>query len=105
MPPGKAAKLSDEQIRLIARWIDAGAPADRGANDAAARFGAGALGVSAAGEIGDAVGQGTAADPHCGRCVHPGATGGEGVDVFAACRELEVDSTRDVRPYGAAADA
>jgi cytochrome c553 len=28
MPPGKAAKLSDEQIRLIARWIDAGAPAD-----------------------------------------------------------------------------
>ena len=28
MPPGKAAKLTDEQIRLIARWIDAGALSD-----------------------------------------------------------------------------
>ena len=28
MPPGKAAKLTDEQVRLIARWIDAGAMSD-----------------------------------------------------------------------------
>ncbi len=28
MPPGKAAKLTDDQIRLIARWIDAGATSD-----------------------------------------------------------------------------
>ena len=28
MPPGKAAKLSDEQIGVIGRWIDAGAAAD-----------------------------------------------------------------------------
>jgi len=28
MPPGKAAKLTDEHIRLIARWIDAGAASD-----------------------------------------------------------------------------
>ena len=35
MPPGKAAKLTDEQIRLIARWIDAGAPADAVADRAA----------------------------------------------------------------------
>ena len=35
MPPGKAAKLSDEQIRLIARWIDAGAPGDLAAEETA----------------------------------------------------------------------
>jgi Protein of unknown function (DUF1553)/Protein of unknown function (DUF1549)/Planctomycete cytochrome C len=34
MPPGKVAKLTDEQIRVIARWIDAGAPSDRAADDA-----------------------------------------------------------------------
>jgi hypothetical protein len=28
MPPGKAAKLTAEQVRVIASWIDAGAPGD-----------------------------------------------------------------------------
>ena len=36
MPPGKAAKLSAAEIRLIARWIDAGAPADGAKHDPAA---------------------------------------------------------------------
>src|SRR6516162_4082354 len=35
MPPGKAAKLTDDQIRLIARWIDSGARGD-GVSEAAA---------------------------------------------------------------------
>ncbi len=33
MPPGKAAKLTAEQIGVIGRWIDAGAPSDGTAND------------------------------------------------------------------------
>ncbi len=36
MPPGKVAKLTAEQIQLIARWIDAGAPDDSGAKERAA---------------------------------------------------------------------
>ena len=36
MPPGKAAKLTAAEIRLIARWIDAGAPADGAKHDPAA---------------------------------------------------------------------
>ena len=36
MPPGKAAKLSAVQIELVARWIDAGAPSDLAASEAAA---------------------------------------------------------------------
>jgi Protein of unknown function (DUF1553)/Protein of unknown function (DUF1549)/Planctomycete cytochrome C len=36
MPPGKAAKLSAEQVGLFARWIDAGAPSDLTASEPAA---------------------------------------------------------------------
>ena len=36
MPPGKAAKLSAVQIALVAQWIDAGAPSDLAASEAAA---------------------------------------------------------------------
>ncbi len=35
MPPGKAAKLSDIEIRLIGRWIDSGAPGDAAAEETA----------------------------------------------------------------------
>jgi cytochrome c553 len=35
MPPGKAEKLTGDQIRVIARWIDAGAPTDGAANESA----------------------------------------------------------------------
>ena len=96
MPPGKAAKLTDEQIRLIGRWIDAGAPADPEADATAFGISAVTLGVSAAGEIHVPSVKGRTTINTCGRFVHSEPTGGERAGVFAACRETEVDSPRDV---------